>query len=376
MAKKNSIKYYSLKKILEYEADYNIIFGERSNGKTYSVLDYAIKNYLESGKQLGIIRRFREDFIGKRGNDLFTPLEKNDLITKYSDGEWTHIYYYSSRWFMCRYEENETGNVNRIIDDKPFAYAFALGSWEHDKGTGYPDINTILFDEFITRGAYLADEFVLFMNTLSTIIRLRDDVKIFMLANTVNKYCPYFKEMGLKHISQMEQGTIDLYSIGSEKAKSGFLKIAVEYCDTYNKNSKPSNKYFAFDNAKLKMITKGSWEIDIYPHCPYKYKPKDIIFTYFIEFDSSMLQCEIVSLDNMMFTFIHEKTTPLKDEKNDLIYSTRYNPLPNWRRKITKPSLDIEKKIAKFYFEDKVFYQDNEVGEIVRNYLIWCGKKL
>ena len=37
------------------------------------------------------------------------------------------------------------------------------------------------------------------------------------------------------------------------------------------------------------------------------------------------------------------------------------------------PSMrDIEKKIAIFYTRDKVYYQDNEVGEIVRNYLQWC----
>lgn len=368
--------YYTLTEIKKYNADYNIIFGERSNGKTYSVLKEAVENYCKTGKQMGLIRRFREDFIGKRGNELFTPLEANDEISLASNGEWTHVYYYGSRWFLCRYDETESGTYNRIVDEKPLAYAFALGSWEHDKGTGYPDITTILFDEFITRGAYLADEFVLFMNTLSTIIRLRDDVKIYMLANTVNKYCPYFKEMGLRHISQMKQGTIDLYTIQSDKAREGQLRIAVEYCDTHDKNSKPSNKYFAFDNAKLKMITKGAWEIDIYPHCPVKYKPKDIIFTYFIEFDSNLLQCEIISVERSLFTFIHEKTTPLKDTDKDLIYSVKFDSRPNWRRKITNPILPIEKKIARFFAEDKVFYQDNEVGEIIRNYLMWCGKKL
>ena len=32
-------KYYSLKKIMSENADYNIIIGERSNGKTYAVLE-------------------------------------------------------------------------------------------------------------------------------------------------------------------------------------------------------------------------------------------------------------------------------------------------------------------------------------------------
>ena len=59
----------------------------------------------------------------------------------------------------------------------------------------------ILFDEFITRSMYLPDEFVIFTNVLSTIIRDRNNVKIFMCGNTVNKYCPYYKEMGLNNVS-------------------------------------------------------------------------------------------------------------------------------------------------------------------------------
>jgi hypothetical protein len=122
------------------------------------------------------------------------------------------------------------------------------------------------------------------------------------------------------------------------------------------------------------MITSGVWEIDLYPHCPHSFKPKDILFTYFIEFDDELLQCEIVDVDGLMFTFIHRKTTPIKYPDSDLIYSTKYDARPNHRRKITKPVLDIEKKILYFYRADKIFYQDNEVGEIVRNYLLWCNR--
>ena len=32
-------KYYDIKPLLKLEAEYNIIMGERSNGKTYSVLN-------------------------------------------------------------------------------------------------------------------------------------------------------------------------------------------------------------------------------------------------------------------------------------------------------------------------------------------------
>ena len=121
------------------------------------------------------------------------------------------------------------------------------------------------------------------------------------------------------------------------------------------------------------MITGGAWEIDIYPHCPIKYKPCDIMFNYFIVFSGDVLHCEIIGVENQTFTFIHRKTTPLNYE-SDLIYTTEYSPRQNIKRNITKPRTDLERKITEYYLRDKVFYSDNDVGEIVRNYLIWCGK--
>ena len=369
--KQEQQEYYTLEPILKEKAHYNIIIGERSNGKTYSVLHKIVTDYARDSKQAALLRRMQEDFIGKRGAGLFEPLIDNGEIEKATNGTWSSVYYYASRWFLCRYEEDKKGNIERVTDNQPFMYGFALSQMEHEKGTGYPNVKTIVFDEFITRMAYLRDEFVLFMNTLSTIIRSRDDVTIFMLGNTVNKYCPYFDEMGLRHIKDMKQGEIDVYQLKHTSGK--ILKVAVEYCKPFEKGKK-SDFYFAFDNQKLEMITAGVWEIDIYPHCPYHYKPKNVLFTYFIEFDREMLQCEVVQVDNVCFTFIHRKTTPLKHPDTDLVFTTRYDARPNYRRKLTKPRLDIERKIVEFYATDKIFYQDNEVGEIVRNYLLWCNK--
>lgn len=356
-------EYYSLNQILQYDATYNVIFGERSNGKTYAVLKYAIEQYVTTGHQLALVRRWSEDFIGKRGQTMFDALIANGEISKLTGGEFNSVHYFSSRWYLCKQTEKE-----RIVDDTPFAYGFALTSGEHDKSTSYPKITTIMFDEFLTRTTYLPDEFVLFMNIISTITRQRDDVKIFMLGNTVNQYCPYFAEMGLKHVRDMKQGTIDVYTYGDSR-----LTVAVEYVKP-TKKGKKSDKYFAFDNPKLQMITTGSWEIAIYPHCPMKYRPADVMFTYYIQFDESLLECEVIAVDNSFFTFIHRKTTPLKYPDDDLIYSTEYDPRANYRRKITKPTNNIEKRIAMMFVNDKIFYADNTVGEIVRNYLIWCNR--
>lgn len=360
-------KYYSLDRIKAKNATYNIIFGQRSNGKTYAALKDGLENYVKNNEQMALVRRWKEDFVGKRGASMFAALVDNGEVEKITQGEWTTICYYASKWYLGRYGEDE----KLIKSEDPFAYGFALSDMEHDKSTAYPRITSIVFDEFLSRMGYLHDEFVLFLNVISTIIRGRTDVKIYMLGNTVNKYCPYFDEMGLKHIKQMKPGDIDVYTYGESA-----LSVAVEYAEVMKKDKKSSNDYFfAFDNPKLKMITGGAWEVDIYPHLPIKYKPKDVMFQYFIEFAGTVLHCEVILSGGVCFTYIHEKTSPIKDTEQDLIYTTKSHAGYNYRRNILKPSDNIDKKINDFFRRYKVFYQNNEVGEVVRNYLLWCQNR-
>lgn len=363
-------KYYSLENILKENADYNIIYGERSNGKTTAVEAYGLKDHIDSGyiNQLAIIRRWEEDYKGKNGSQMFEGIVALGWVEKWTGGKYNTIMYYSQRWYLANYDNN---GQKRWQSDVPFAIGFSIGSEEHYKSTSYPNIKTVLFDEFITRGYYLPDEFIKFQNLLSTIIRLRDDVKIFMCGNTVNKYCPYFVEMGLTSIKKQVKGTIDIYTYGDST-----LKVAVEYSD-FDGKTKKSNKYFAFDNPKLNMIKSGSWEISIYPHLPIKYSNEDIKYIYFIKFNDELMQCEIILSKTMktLFTFIHRKTTPIKDDNTNLVFQTEPDARPNYRRKINKFYDDLGKKIWEFYANDKVFYQDNEVGEVIRNYLMWCKKE-
>lgn len=376
--KKGTIKYYSLDNILKKNTHYKVIFGKRSNGKTYAVLNRMLKLYFEKGIEGAYIRRNREDITGKNGQTLFANLVNDGLIEKYSKGVWTDVYYYGRRWFFCRYDEDEKGNRVRTTDAVPFCYGFALSGYEHDKSTSYPKVGTICFDEFLTRTYYLPDEFVILMNCISTIARNRTDVEIYMLGNTVNKYCPYFAEMGLTNVKNMQPGSIDVYQYG----ESG-LKVAVEYTEPMTGSTGKDNVLFAFNNPKLQMITTGSWEIDIYPHLPYKYIDNDIIYTYFIEFDGEKLQCEILrgGIDkdtgervNACITYIHRKTTDFKHPDKDVIFSPSISPLPNHYTHLTRPIDKRTQKIAEWYKRNKIFYQDNETGEIVNNYLKWCSK--
>ena len=127
-------KYYSNKRIRETGASYYMIFGERSNGKTYSSLYTGLEKYFKDGSQIAYIRRWDEDIRGKRGATIFDALIFNGEIEKLSDGKWDSVYYYSGRWYLQRHRDD--GTV--IKQDTPFAYAFSLNAMEHDKSTSYP----------------------------------------------------------------------------------------------------------------------------------------------------------------------------------------------------------------------------------------------
>lgn len=369
MRKKQKGRYYSLENILEYDAEYNVIYSGRSDGKTTAVLEYALRDHIDSGyqNQLAIVRRWEEDFKGKNGSQMFSNIVALGWVEDFTKGKYNGVWYWAQKWHLCKYGED---GKRLDTEPEPFAMGFSISSEEHYKSTAYPKIKTIFFDEFITRGYYIQDEFVKFQNLLSTIIRLRTDVKIFMCGNTINKYNPYFGEMGLKNASKQEAGTIDLYSYGQSD-----LKVAVEFAKVDGK-IKEVNKYFAFDNPKLTMITEGAWEIDIYPHLPTKYRPADVQYVFYIIFEGETLQGNVVTVKDTTFIYIHRKTTPIKSDNTNLVYKQTVDYRRNCRRNLFRPFGKADKKIGELFIKDRVFYQDNEVGEIVNNYIKWCSTNL
>lgn len=372
-------KYYSLNNLMKTAPDalYYVIYGERSNGKTFSVeslILYGIHErgidvpgYLDDGRQGVILRRWMEDFRGGNSARMWSPLIENEidgkLLEKKSGGKWNGVTYKSRTWHLAHFDED--GNKDDE-DETPFAYATSLTQEERDKSTSYPKVKTILFDEFLTRGMYLPDEFVTFTNVLSTIIRDRGDVKIFLCGNTVTQYCPYFQEMGLTRIKQQKKGTIDVYQYGDSD-----LTVAVEYSD-FPAKKKKSDKYFAFENPKLKMITAGAWEMDIYPHAPFKIKAEDVKGCFVLEFDGERLQGDFVLHDHSRILYIHRKTSEIKNDGKTLVISPDWHPEARYCRNLLRQPGYIWESIRWYFASQKVFYQDNSVGEVVRAYFNWA----
>ena len=86
------MKYYSLKQILKKNAQYNIIIGERSNGKTYACLLHCLKEYICNGNQFAIVRRWKEDVRGKRASTIFNSICANNEISELTNEQFLEFH--------------------------------------------------------------------------------------------------------------------------------------------------------------------------------------------------------------------------------------------------------------------------------------------
>ena len=356
--------YYNIAPIDNTGAIYRMIVGQRSNGKTYSVCKHIIEDYFNEGKIGAYIRRYEESITPKNLQRLFNP--HLQLIWELSEHKWNSIFYRSKEFHLCAIDSE--GNII-AKDDTAFCITAAINTSESTKGEDRGEVHTIVFDEFMTRSGYLNNEFVRFMNLLSTLIRDRENAIVYMLANTVNKYCPYFAEMGLKNIDKLAQGEIAVYTYGSSD-----LTVAVELCDEVQATKQTASKYFAFDNPQLQMITRGAWEFQIYPRAPYKILQEDIVLKFYIQFAEQLLACEVVHSTlkqycNDVFIFVHPQTKDISIDDNTIMYVSDFSSCRMHVRFLKDQPTEGHKLIYSLIQRKAVCFSDNDTGEVFRNWL-------
>lgn len=358
--------WYRLNQILKRKALYNCIIGQKSNGKTYAVLEYILERYLKKGEKAFYIRRWQDDLLPKNIGTLF---KKGELEKMLEGTEWEFVDYQSNRFYLAY--KDEKGKI--IREAEPFMYCGSLNAAQHLSGTRFDSdhIATIFFDEFLTRSYYLLNEFMIFQHLISDIVRQNGIAKIFMVGNTVDWSAPYFREMYLQGVEHMEIGEIRVYDHGQGTT------VAIEYAD--GKGLKlESNKYFAgFDNPAMRMITHGEWEIPCYPHLPEDYHKHVNKCNCFIKFGNRIMHGDMFVYMNQPAIYFHEKTSEIKLQKGkDIVLGEDIMEyFPQIEVNLLHPSTRMGQVILNCLQNQRVFYQDNFCGEYVNNYLKWCHQQ-
>lgn len=252
------IKWYRLDNILKNDGQYYVIIGERSNGKSYALNEYILDKFFQTGEQFVYVKRYDEDIKKKYMQEVFPPLEKY-ILEKYGK----RIKFYQGQWLA--YNDGESG---KLSDCEVMGFAMSLAQANRYKGTAYPHVTTILFEEFMSIDcSYIPDEINMFLNLVSTVVRYRTNVKVFMLANTISKYSPYFSALGLK-AHRINKGSVVTKTFTDKRGfKTKFIIERTENVNVFdNKDNAEKIVYNIFGNSGVgAMITTGDFEVHSYP---------------------------------------------------------------------------------------------------------------
>lgn len=170
--------YYNFDKLFSYNFLIAFVIGERGVGKSFNAKVAVMKKFLKTGEQFIYIRRYK--------TELDTA-----LTTFWEDLQ------------MNGYFEDYALSVKRSkmltefkCDGKVCGYAVPLSTANILKSTAFPNVSTIIFDEFLLDNSgtyrYLKSEVTILLDIIETVGRLRD-IKTILLGNALNVHAsPYF----------------------------------------------------------------------------------------------------------------------------------------------------------------------------------------
>lgn len=259
------IDYYTLSDISKYDADINIIFGEKGNGKSYAVKhERAVLNYIRSkdivdilpdcfkqGKRFMLVRRLKEEVTRDKVIQYFKDVD----VSKITNGEYDCIDVFNHKIYLAKLLDD--GKIQR---GDMIGYAIALSTEQSYSSLSFLDVSDIIVEEVFSRNRYLIREPDKLMTLYSTVDRKRHTTKLWMVGNTISRVCPYIYEWGLHEIiAKMKQGEIKVVEIPS--TDDDIVKVAIEYCKATGVSS------HTIGSSKA-MISKGEWETVPQPHLP------------------------------------------------------------------------------------------------------------
>lgn len=184
--------FWNARETLTHNRLINIIVGNRGGGKSFGAKEWAIDNFIKRKEQFGYIRRYKDD--------LKEPMVQffKDIEYKYPDYEFK----VDSKHFYIRLKPLDS--KTKWTEEDIAGFGFTLSTASNKKSISYPNITTLIFDEFLLdkgNQMYLADEPIKLLNLYETVARpgtQHPRVVLFMLANALSITNPYFLFWSLK----------------------------------------------------------------------------------------------------------------------------------------------------------------------------------
>ena len=339
-------KYYNISRLLKTDAQYNILLGQRANGKSYQVKKYCLEHAykhiaVERGKFV-YLRRWREDIKTNNVESYFNDMD----IIKITKGEYSLVTAYHGYIYFANIDEKS----NKIIKGALIGRFCALNEAERYKSNVFNGYENIIYEEFITNNIYLNNEPDTLQHFVSTVFRERNG-RVFLVGNTISRVCPYFNEWSLENVLKQKQGDIDVYNFHT--ANGGMVTIAVEYCA----DSQGENKMF-FGRSE-KNIVSGIWDSKEMPKLPLPQDCYQKLYEIKVDYNDFHFLLELLfdEMSGDFCVFVYPFTGHRYVER---VLSNIPNGNPNTTYCLKDNK--AENLINRCFLYGKVFYSDNLTG--------------
>ena len=127
MAKK---QYYDISRILDTNAQYMILLGQRANGKSYQAKKTVIDNAYHNDRKFVYLRRYKADIKTKAVESYFEDMP----ISKMTKGEYDGVIAWNGRLYFSQL--NEKGER---VKAKEIGWYCALNEYERYKSQTFVD---------------------------------------------------------------------------------------------------------------------------------------------------------------------------------------------------------------------------------------------
>ena len=343
----SKIVHYNMDEIDKIGANYNLIWGERSNGKSYQVKHKkGVIKYLKTGRRFILMRRWKEEITTEKIDSYFNDVNVSEL----TEGKYNCITMYRKVLYLANYDIS-TGKTSR---GEKIGYVVALSTEQNYAGGSYLDVDDIIFEEFMSRSTYIPREAAKLLNFYCTVDRKRGTTRLWMVGNAISRVCPYINEWDLQRlISTQKQGTIVTKDMEGEDGE--VIKLAIEYCKSTGVSSNTFGK-------QAKMLNDGSWQTDDQPHLPKSINEYDCLFRVIFQFKGFKFIGEFLNDGRTQPWYIYPYEGAIDD--NTLVISDEIRPSKLWQRDIYHVNIDnpVLQKYLSTFRESNIFYATDLCG--------------
>ena len=309
---------------------YYMLISKRGVGKTTSVIILGMILFKLYGVVLQYMRQTEDMTAPKYMTELMDTIFACGYIEKITNGRWNYAFYYAKRWVYANIDSN-----GKIIEktDIPFIEVMSIDkSFELKSNKNSPHGDVTVFDEFIGK-RYYPQEFIRYMDILSSCLRKRTGCINILLSNAVDEYSEYFDEFEINdEIRTMRKGDARICE------SSGGTKIYVELIDHHDKNAARLNReYFGFKNPRLYAITgSGEWNVPLCKHYDLEDDPEILDKTHYIKMGLNLLNLELCYSEKYGHHVRAHKATRIYEDSiiytMDLIEDKRYRRGHGWSK--------------------------------------------